>query len=606
MDETQFLALPEEQRKSLQRQWQAKGFYAGPIDGKSGDGTRAAIAASRTEQDNTARNAIRSQEIELEKLRLQQGIKKQSEEEEKSKKREKEADPLWDTFLPFAAGAGVGGLYGEMTNRGLDRFERGNVRALNEIARELGPTERLTSSQLNRARAAGAASAADRFAPSGLAGKSGGVTGRLLSYGIPAGVIYNEYTNYQNRANDPNLTDKERKSNQQIANALLGVTTGIGVEGGRRFFFPSREEGIGTSMMRVQTAREFANRMDDADTAASARRAATPLVKEPIRASVIAESLPALPPPSEPIPTPDTPQGPKPGTKAYMQQQARDLGIKGASRMTKAEIAERLAGAMKEHGGKRTVAKRITSAAGKTSPLLAPLLAGGIAYDAATSDAEAAGLSPSDARMRGLGTGAAAGAGTAGAIYGLSKAGPAVTRTLGRIVPPIAAGMTAYDVGNMAYGDVSSQMAPTEKETSARDELNSIEADLTSGDPMRVSAAKRSLAAMFRSETPEGERSLVERVTSWPAKRYASGLERQADELMPLPERNPVRADEMEIAAMRDRQEQQYPWSSWVDPEEKYNESAAVADLLANLDRQRANPTAAQLQAQALRRRFAI
>src|SRR5262245_58431875 len=70
--------------------------------------------------------------------------------------REKSADPMGNIVLPAAGGAVVGAAYGELTNRGLDRYERGKARALTEISDEIGPTEKLTNSQMNRSRAVGA------------------------------------------------------------------------------------------------------------------------------------------------------------------------------------------------------------------------------------------------------------------------------------------------------------------------------------------------------------------------------------------------------------------------------------------------------------------
>jgi hypothetical protein len=71
MDEAQYLALDPEQRRALQRQWQAQGIYAGPIDGKSGNGVRTALSAAKQAQDSQAQNQIRQQELENQKLQFQ-------------------------------------------------------------------------------------------------------------------------------------------------------------------------------------------------------------------------------------------------------------------------------------------------------------------------------------------------------------------------------------------------------------------------------------------------------------------------------------------------------------------------------------------------------
>lgn len=51
-------------------------------------------------------------------------------------------------------------------------------------------------------------------------------------------------------------------------------------------------------------------------------------------------------------------EGPLPGTRAYYFQEAKKLGIKGISRIPKAELVDKVNKANQEHGGRRTVAKR--------------------------------------------------------------------------------------------------------------------------------------------------------------------------------------------------------------------------------------------------------
>src|SRR4030067_395342 len=188
----------------------------------------------------------------------------------------------------------------------------------------------------------------------------------------------------------------------------------------------------------------------------------------PIASAVTGETLSAAPvqprpdiPPAVPPQTPpEIPKSPTPGTKAHMMQQAGDLGIKGRSSMTKGQLADAIAAALQEHGGKRTVAKRVASAAGKTSPAILPLVAGGMAYDAATSDAEAAGMTPGEARTRGAVAGGAARGASARSVYGLNKAAPIMARSaLGRAVlgavPPATAALSAFDTGQ---GRANAQM----------------------------------------------------------------------------------------------------------------------------------------------------
>lgn len=436
MDEAQFLALPEAQRKELQKTWQQQGIYAGPIDGKSGNGVRTALTAMKAQQSGQAQTQLKGQELELERIRLEQAERKRLAEEEAARKaaeqsaaREQAADPLMDTFVPFAGGAGVGALYGELANRGLNKYEAGNAKALNEIAREIGPTKNLTGSQLNRSRAVGAAQAAERFAPSGPLSKALSSVGRASSYGIPAGVVYNEYTNYQGRANDPNLTEKERKANQQIANGLLGVTTGIGVEGGRRFFFPSRPEGIGTAQMRIDTARDFARRMDAND-------ARPPAVRPP-----------------EPPAAPAAPRPALPGSRDDLMAQARRYGIKGRSNMSPDQLRSALADAITTAKAPRGGAA--TKALKALGPVAAPLAAGAVTYDAMRSPSVADDGSQTDGAS--IPEAAAAGTAIGGATYGAGRLAQAVP-ALGRALGPAATALSAYDYAKDAgqYGDAQS------------------------------------------------------------------------------------------------------------------------------------------------------
>lgn len=441
LDEAQYLALPEDQRQALQRQLQAQGLYSGPIDGISGNKMRAALNAFKAIQQNSANSAQQTRQLEIEaereRLRIQaaqRDAERKAEEDrinrerEEKEKREAASDPLMETFVPFAAGAGVGGAYGELTNRGLNAFEAGNTRALNEIAREIGPTNKLTGSQLNRSRAVGAAQAAEKFMPSSPIRQGLATAGRAASYGIPAAVVYNEYSNYQERAADKSLPEKERKANQQIANGLLGVMTGIGAEGGRRFFFPNREQGLGTAAMRVATARDFAKRMDDADAAKAA-----------------------------PKPTPVQPQAPEPkaakvasvGSRGDLLEQAKKYRIPGRSSMSAEQLRDAVADAIK----KGPPPKTSTAAKLLKSPALAPIAAGAMTYNAMTSDAEAAtgDVTGRDRAEAALG-GAAAGGATAGGLYGARKIAekaaqyaPNAMRFAARAAGPIGIGMTAYD-----------------------------------------------------------------------------------------------------------------------------------------------------------------
>jgi len=366
------------------------------------------------------------------------------------RERETNANPLLNTIVPAGIGAAGGAAIGEIGNRILHEFSKGNAEAIKGIAKELGPVENLTNSQINRSRAKGAGVAADKYAPSSVSGKFAGGLGRALSYGIPAGVFYNEYTKYNQRAEDPTATEADRLANGRIANGLLGVATGIGADGGMRFFFPSRHQGEGEAMARINAARDWAKRMDEQDarprsggTLADRLKPSELVPQSKISPGVIdaevietapLKSLPAQQPAVE---APDKPAA-APGTKAYMAAQAKELGLKGTSKLTKGELATKLAEAMSEHGTKRTVAKRLPKLPGGSG---AAALAGGLAYGLTPDAAEAA-----DGTTRGGRGEALTNAGIAGGTaYGVSKLaeklGPMASKALatgGAAMSPMA------------------------------------------------------------------------------------------------------------------------------------------------------------------------
>lgn len=409
-----------EQIKEIQLRLQSKGLYQGDIDGKMGPGTARAMALERQMAPQKS-----DAEIQLERERL--AAEQAAQERKAQQQREESSDPLMEQFAPFGAGLVAGAGYGELANRGLNAYERGNVQALKEISDELGPTRDLTSSQLNRSRAAGAARAAERFAPTGV-NRLLNVTGRGLSYGIPAGAIYNEYQNYQSRA-DEAKTESERIANQQIANGLLGGATGIAVEGGRRFFFPSRDAGLGEAQMRIETARDFANRMDANDARA-----------------VTAANRPA----SEPAASAPAPKRQNlPGSRADLLSQAKRYDIKGRSKMTTEQLRSAVSDAVKgtpaPRGGAATKMLK--------SPAFAPIIAGATAAGAAYNDARAAGESPVEAATSAADDAALAGGATAAGVYGANRllsALPQVAKTAagvgaaGGVAPDMISSMTDY------------------------------------------------------------------------------------------------------------------------------------------------------------------
>src|SRR5690606_30661153 len=184
-----------DQIKEIQARLQQKGLYAGEIDGKMGPATQRAIVL---EQQMTPQKSEAEIQLERDRLAAEQADK----EAARQQTREESSNPLMNTTVPAIVGGVAGAGIGEIENRILHNFNKGNADAIKGIAKELGPVENLTNSQMNRSRAAGAAAAAEKYMPSSPMRQTGAVLGRGLSYGIPAGIFYNEYTKYEDRATD--------------------------------------------------------------------------------------------------------------------------------------------------------------------------------------------------------------------------------------------------------------------------------------------------------------------------------------------------------------------------------------------------------------------
>ncbi len=381
--------------------------------------------------------------------------------------REAAADPLWNTFIPSGAGAAGGAAIGEVGNRILHGFNKGNAEAVKEIANELGPVKDLTNSQINRSRMAGAASAAEKYMPSSPLRQAGNVVGRGLTYGVPAGLFYNEYSKYADRAADPTATDADKAANQRIANALLGVSTGIAADGGLRFAIPSRHPGEGEAMARINAARDYVKRVDQADDTrglAQAVRKAAPSIID-----VTAEEV--TPPKQLAAPEPTVSQPASLRNADRLRQAVKATGGGGAR--TKEAAAQHLLSAV-DNGNRAAVAKALGIANGPNldkrvrdaitalatkpgaSSLAAATLAAGLSWG---GEAEAAdGSTPSIASQ--AANAAAAGAVAGGTTYGMGRLfralSPAATQAAGAaatgMTPGMIDDMTNYTPDEVAQG----------------------------------------------------------------------------------------------------------------------------------------------------------
>jgi hypothetical protein len=446
------------QIEAIQRKLQASGFYQGEIDGVDGPATQRAIALGQQMEPKKS-----DAEIQLEREQLAAG---QSDKEAvRQQKREETADPLWDTFVPFGIGAGVGYGSGELANRALFGSDASKAAALKEIGNELGPTSKLTDSKVNRSRAYGASEAAKRIVPTSTGAKIGNMLGRATTYGVPAGILYNEWSRYEKAGEDPSLTETERQANRRIASGLLGALTGVGFEGGIRVANRILPEGYGTALTRIETARNLAERFDERDAgkspASSGISRLEKSLKRPQSELIEAKPIQSLPPPQSPQSKPQL-AAPKEQTPIRNMERLRGAvaAAGGSPASTKSANYEALRkGLTKDNlsavadsmnlpktASKATVlqrARELLRTSGK-SGLLLPLAAAATAYELAGEPAEA-GTPEVEAGTGNLSTtgtntadrlGAATAAG--GTVYGMDRlinalkgAAPNLTRSIG-------------------------------------------------------------------------------------------------------------------------------------------------------------------------------
>lgn len=184
MEEQDFLALSVDQRKALQRQLQTQGLYAGPIDGKSGDGVRTALKAQKAAQAEQARAAataeaqarsdkLKEQEIANKRLELETAAKSSGAEDAlkvaaalRKAAYDKDAQSGLGIAANVASGApavlaGVGA--GRMMGTGVNALMDASQRSKNDVL---------------------AATAADRVA--GLTTREGARTGATLAGAMPS------------------------------------------------------------------------------------------------------------------------------------------------------------------------------------------------------------------------------------------------------------------------------------------------------------------------------------------------------------------------------------------------------------------------------------
>lgn len=118
------------------------------------------------------------------------------------------------------------------------------------------------------------------------------------------------------------------------------------------------------------------------------------------------------------LPAPDEPEGPRPGGKDHLREQARALGVKVTTRMSKQEIADAMAAKLKEVGTKRVRGPRLPKGGGAAG------IAGGLAYALTPDQAQAADGSQGGNQTQALTNAGVAGGAAYGASRGLDALGP--------------------------------------------------------------------------------------------------------------------------------------------------------------------------------------
>lgn len=372
-------------------------------------------------------------------------------------KREESADVWKDIAGPAGAGVALGGGTSFALNKIVGAGDKARSNALIAIGDEIGDTRDLTASQVNRSRAVGAAKAAEKYAPTNALAKSGNFLKRAGTYAVPAGFIGYEYSRYHDMANDEGLPWEQRQNAGRVANALLGGFTGVGVEGAARFLNRKEEPGVGRAMMRIEAARDLANRFDAKElgltqgavqdrgaianvTPQAALRTidvqpqAAPQIESKPSKSAAAPAKAEPPKPSGDLPYRDRLKmavesvGGKPGKTKQANYDAFKAGLTNENLPEVAKALNLPEGATKSTVLQR--AREMLRTSGKGAYFL-PMLAGGLAYNMADSPAEAADGTgaTSDVANKAIAGGTAAGT-VAGVQQILSRVPPVVGKAL--------------------------------------------------------------------------------------------------------------------------------------------------------------------------------
>jgi hypothetical protein len=400
-----------DQVKALQTFLKTRGYYNGPIDGKWGGGTTA--GAARVQADL---KADADRQLETERART-------AGKEAEARGKEAENDPtarvtkMGTEVAPYVAGVGIGTAAGHFFGKRFAAQDKASGQGVGRLANEKGLDPNVREAQLNRLnRERGRRNISQFGAPAAL-GAMGYATRNVIA---PA-------------FSDPQTQDiiKSVGTGENAAAATLGVHQLVSTLG-------------------------RGNPNDPVDEARIRSRPATPPPDAP----------PALRTPAD-----------------RLTAAAKAAGATGAQAKTKAAAVKYLESNVTPEvraavaaelgvgpGQKITSAIKKLSTSRKPSVIIAPLVGAAAAYDAASSDAEAAGATPAEARTRGAvaGTGATAVAG--GALYGASKL-PAALRSAGGRGLSMLAPFAASDMSD-AFANSGKGFTPEEIQASENQTLN--------------------------------------------------------------------------------------------------------------------------------------
>jgi hypothetical protein len=473
MDEQQFQALPEQQRKRLQQQLKDQGLYDGSIDGLWGPGTAAAFQAqqmSQREDEGPTPEEIRQQELQREGERqdalveigqieatgdleaarnkaLELGLPDEARRIGERIEQTESEDP-WSVVRRAGAnaawipGVAVGRWMGQGANTLADKAQESRNRSLRTAAENrltgLATREGATSA----AERAGAVPPKNAFlrtiwrmAPHALLGGAMAGKGALTYFGVDE--------------DDPRI---QQDIDTAIGLGAIGAGSGLVERGVQYAKNPGVSPDAGdlsiieSKQLRRDTGQ---NRMLGGGQTIEGQ-ALPPQESAPNQSSApatrnvddVARDLESR------------------FTREQLREQARKAGLKVSG--SKTELAQRLASYDKPIKGR--VSRAARNAGDKASRAVLPLTVGAMAADAAYNAAEAGGgaIEPGTGRSaegnntnRLLATTGAAAGGTAagyGVQRGLERAGefvarnaPMAARVGGRALPVAGAGLMAYD-----------------------------------------------------------------------------------------------------------------------------------------------------------------